>query len=189
MWFGILWWVSWVHNSRWITIWWVSWVHNSWWITIPLFHFSVYTYQERCNKHGIIPNVKTLFTPCEANYDIKNSLIKRPTYVKNKNLTKMSCYICEFHKVHYQQIIEKFPMLRRIILEVGNYEFSFSQLSGVLENLVASKRKRIISWDVNWILREIAKLPHKCSINPNSVCTYLSNWYWWIQEEPKYYIV
>ena len=36
------------------------------------------------------------------------------------------------------------PTLRRIILEVGNDEFSFSHLSGVLEKIGASKRKIMI---------------------------------------------
>ena len=38
--------------------------------------------------------------------------------------------------------------LRMIILEIGNYEFSFSQISGDLEKSGASKRKRIILRDV-----------------------------------------
>ena len=37
------------------------------------------------------------------------------------------------------------PMLRRIILEVGNYKFSFSQISGVLDKWGYSKREIIIS--------------------------------------------
>ena len=37
------------------------------------------------------------------------------------------------------------PTLHRIILEVGNYEFSFSQISGVLDMFGSSKRKIIIS--------------------------------------------
>ena len=31
----------------------------------PLIHFSVYTFQVRCLKHGIIPNVPTLCKICE----------------------------------------------------------------------------------------------------------------------------
>ena len=37
------------------------------------------------------------------------------------------------------------PTLRRIILEVGNYEISFIQISGVLDKWESSKRERIIS--------------------------------------------
>ena len=44
----------------------------------PLIHFSVYTYQGRCAKHGIIPNGTTLSNPCEENYDT--------TYVKRRQL-------------------------------------------------------------------------------------------------------
>ena len=40
------------------------------------------------------------------------------------------------------------PTIFRIILEVENYEFSFSQLSGVLDNRGYSNRKGIISRDV-----------------------------------------
>ena len=37
----------------------------------PLLHFSVYTYQRRCAKHGIIPKGTTLCKICEENDDIK----------------------------------------------------------------------------------------------------------------------
>ena len=47
------------------------------------------------------------------------------------------------------------PTLSRIILEVGNYEFSISNLSGFLEKLVASNRNRTMQWDIKWIFREI----------------------------------
>ena len=49
--------------------------------------------------------VNSRWTKCtnnmRRNYDIKNSLIKRPTYENKKNFTKMSCSIGEFHNVHY----------------------------------------------------------------------------------------
>ena len=35
---------------------------------------------------------------------IYNGLIKRPEYGKKKPLTKMSCYIGEFHRVSYQKM-------------------------------------------------------------------------------------
>ena len=53
-----------------------------------LIHFSVYIYQFICAKHGIITNGPTLFKLCESNDDINNGLIKRPTCVKKKDLTK-----------------------------------------------------------------------------------------------------
>ena len=52
----------------------------------PLVHFSVYTYQGRYAKHGIIPNGPTLCKLCEENYDIINGLIKSPTYGKKKHI-------------------------------------------------------------------------------------------------------
>ena len=55
------------------------------------------TYQVRYIKHGIIPNESTLWKICEANDDINNDLIKRPTYRKKKRLTYMSYYIGDFH--------------------------------------------------------------------------------------------
>ena len=45
----------------------------------PLIHFSVYTYQGRCENNGIIPNGPSLCKFCEYNYDINNGIIKRPT--------------------------------------------------------------------------------------------------------------
>ena len=53
-------------------------------------------------KNGIIPNGPTLCKLCEENYDIKNGIMKRLTYRKNKNTTKKSCSIRKFHMVHYQ---------------------------------------------------------------------------------------
>ena len=54
----------------------------------PLIHFIFYIYQEKCEKHVIIPNGTTLCKICEANDDINNVLIKIPTYGKKKHLTK-----------------------------------------------------------------------------------------------------
>ena len=55
----------------------------------PLIYFSVYTYQGRCSNHGIVPNGPTLCKICEANDDITNSWIKRPTYGKKKYIAKI----------------------------------------------------------------------------------------------------
>ena len=52
----------------------------------PIIHFSVYTYQGICAKHGIIPNGPTLCKLCEEKYDINNGIIKRSIYGKKKNL-------------------------------------------------------------------------------------------------------
>ena len=41
-------------------------------------------------------------------------------------------------------------MIHMIILDVGNDEFGFSQLSGVLDKQVASKINITVAWDVNW---------------------------------------
>ena len=42
--------------------------------------------------------------------------------------------------------VMKVPALCRIILEVGNYELSFSNISEVLENRRASKRKISVTY-------------------------------------------
>ena len=75
-------------------------------------HFIVYTYWGICAKHGIIPNGQNLCKICEANDDIKNGIIKRPAYVKNKHLTKMSWYIGEFLKEYYQPILRNYNTIR-----------------------------------------------------------------------------
>ena len=51
-------------------------------------HFSVCTYQGRCETHGIIPNGPSVCRICEENDGIKNGLIKSPTYRKKKHPTK-----------------------------------------------------------------------------------------------------
>ena len=56
----------------------------------------------------MIPNKRFVCRPFEANYDINNGIIKRPTYEKSKNITKMSWYIGEFHKVNYQPMLKKY---------------------------------------------------------------------------------
>ena len=66
-------------------------------LNAPLIHFSVYTYQGRGAKHVIITNGPNLCKTLETNDDIKNGLIKRPTYVNKKYLANLSCSISEFH--------------------------------------------------------------------------------------------
>ena len=87
-----------------------------------IIHFSVYTYQGRCSIHGTIPNVPIVCILCEENYDIKNSPIKRPTYGKKKNLSKMSFYIGEFHKVHDQPMLNKYAYRSILLCLLGNRE-------------------------------------------------------------------
>ena len=74
----------------------------------PLIHFSVYTYQLRYAKYGILTNGPPLCKLCEKYDDIKNGIIKKRTYVKNTHLTKISCYIDEFYMVHYQPMLKKY---------------------------------------------------------------------------------
>ena len=39
---------------------------------------------------------------CEENDDIENDLIKRPTNIKKRHFTKMSCSIGKCHIVNYK---------------------------------------------------------------------------------------
>ena len=87
-----------------------------------IIHFSVYTYQGRCSTHGIIPNRPSACILCEENGDINNGLIKRPTYGKKNNLTKISCSIGEFNKLHYQPILKKFAYHRMLLCLLGKHE-------------------------------------------------------------------
>ena len=52
----------------------------------PLISFSVYTYQIRCEKNGILPNGPFLCKLREEDYYMQNCIIKSPTYVHNKHL-------------------------------------------------------------------------------------------------------
>ena len=88
----------------------------------PLIHFSVYTYQGRCAKHGIIPNGPTLCKLCEENDDKQKGLINRPTYGRMKHLTKMSFSIGEFHMVHYQPMLKKYAYHRMLLGLLCNNE-------------------------------------------------------------------
>ena len=96
-------------NQRILFIWSVIWVFV---INLPstLFLFKnlmmeqilnwfilLFTHIKEYGKNGIIPNEPTLWKICEANDDINNDLIKRPTYRNKKRLTNMSYYIGDFH--------------------------------------------------------------------------------------------
>ena len=87
-----------------------------------IIHFSVYIYQGRCATHGIIPNAPSVCRLCEEDDDIKNGLIKRPTYGKDKHLNKMSCSIGEFHKVNYQPILKMYVYHRMLLYLLGKHE-------------------------------------------------------------------
>ena len=58
----------------------------------------------------------------EENYDINNGLPKRPKYGKKKQITKMSCYIVDFHKVHYKQMLKKYAYHRMLLWLLGKNE-------------------------------------------------------------------
>ena len=75
-------------------------------------NLSVFTYQGRCALHGIFPNVPRECIICEENDDIKNGLIKRPTYGNKEHITKILCFIGEFHRVNYQPMIKKYSYNR-----------------------------------------------------------------------------
>ena len=72
---------------------------------VPLIYFSVYTYQGICATHGIISNVPSVCRVWKGNDDIKYGLTKSPAHGKKKHITKMSCYIGEFHKLHDQPML------------------------------------------------------------------------------------
>ena len=76
-----------------------------------LIYFSVYTYQVRCAKHGIITNGPNLCKLCEEIDDMKNSQNKRKTYRKKRHLKNMSCYIGEFNMVHYQPMLKNYDVI------------------------------------------------------------------------------
>ena len=59
---------------------------------------------------------------CEENDDINNALIKRPTYGKKKHMTKLSYYIGEFNKVHYQPILKDYSYHRLLFWLLGKHE-------------------------------------------------------------------
>ena len=82
-------------------------------------HFSVYTYHGRFVTRGIILNGPTLCIICEENDDIKNGLIKRQTYGKNKPLTKISCYIGKFNMVNYQPMLKKYVYHSMLLCLLG----------------------------------------------------------------------
>ena len=55
------------------------------------------------------------------NYDINNVPIKRPTYGRNKHLTKVSCSIGEFHMAHYQPMLKKYAYHRILLCLLGKH--------------------------------------------------------------------
>ena len=87
-----------------------------------LVHFIFYTYQGICETHVIIKNGPCLYRICEGNYDINNGLIKIPTYRKKKNVIKMSCFIGEFYKVHYQPMLNKYSYSIMLLCLLGKHE-------------------------------------------------------------------
>ena len=57
-----------------------------------------------------------MFALCEANDDINNGIIKSPKYEKKKHLTKQLFFIGEFHKLHYQPILNNYEYHRMLFL-------------------------------------------------------------------------
>ena len=88
-----------------------------------LIHFIVYIYQWRCETHGIIPNGPSVCRISEENDDIKNFLIKRPKYGKNKHLKDISCSIGELHKVYYQLMLKNYAYHRMLLCLLGKHEW------------------------------------------------------------------
>ena len=75
------------------------------------------------SKHGITGNPRpSVCISCEENYDINNILIKRTTYGNKKHLTKISCSIGEFHKVHYQKMLKNYEYHRMLLCLLGKHE-------------------------------------------------------------------
>ena len=84
----------------------------------------LYTYQGRCSKRGIIPNRPTLCKICEQNDDIMNGLTKRSAYEKKKQLIKISCYIGEFHLIHYCPMLKKYAYHRMLLFLLVKHQFN-----------------------------------------------------------------
>ena len=90
-----------------------------------MIQFSVYNYWGICAKHGLIINGKNLCKICEANNDIKNGLIKSPTYGNNKHLTKMSWYISEFIKEYSQPMLKNYAYYRMSLCLLGKNDWKY----------------------------------------------------------------
>ena len=88
-----------------------------------LINFSVYTHQARCATYGIIPNGSSVCRICELHYNINNGIINRPTYGKKKQLTKISCYIGEFQRVHYQLMLMNYAYNRMLFCLLVKHEW------------------------------------------------------------------
>ena len=73
-------------------------------------------------KKSIIPNGPTVCKIREENYDKNTFVIKRPTYGKKKNYTKISCFIGEFHTVHYYPMLKKYAYPRILLCFLGKHE-------------------------------------------------------------------
>ena len=82
------------------------------------------TYQRICTKNGLIINGPTLCKLFGENDDIKNFIIKSPTYRKKKHLKKMSCYIGEFHMVNYSQMLENYSYHGMLLCLLGKHEWN-----------------------------------------------------------------
>ena len=90
----------------------------------------------------MIPNVPSVFRSCEENGDINNGRIKRPTYTNNKHLTKMSCYIGEFHKLYHQPMSKKYAYHRMLLCLQGKHECKNLRNESFLEEMNAVMTER-----------------------------------------------
>ena len=105
------------------------WIHSHW---VPLRSY----FPNRFNRE--LARLARIYTPC--------NLFHCNVYVMCLHVPWILLWDVGFF---FQRVCGCWvPTLRRIILEVGNYEFSFSQLLGVLDKWWSSNRKRIILWYV-----------------------------------------
>ena len=82
----------------------------------------IYAYQGRCATRWIITNGSSVCRSCEENYYINNGLIKRPTYGKKEQLTKISCSVGKFHRLHYHPMLKKYAYHRMLLCLLGKRE-------------------------------------------------------------------
>ena len=100
-------------------LWWMSLVKYFWWIT---------RLWSKCFNNSFMCNAWYTYkwTKCMQiiwkTYDIRNGLIHSPTYGKKIHLTKISCCIGEFHKVHSRPMLKKYAYHRLLLCLIGKHE-------------------------------------------------------------------
>ena len=73
----------------------------------PCIHFSVYTYQGRCSKHGIISHGPPKCPLCVDDMLLRDDQSSTPSYGRKKHLTRMKTSIGEFHRKYYIPFLKK----------------------------------------------------------------------------------